>query len=52
VALLLLSGCVRSVTVCTTYEHRLGHETPDKYARGSTGASVCAYLTPPGASDE
>lgn len=42
-----LAGCVRSVTVCTTYDRRLGTETPDRYARDNAGASVCADLTPP-----
>ena len=44
---LLLAGCVTRVQVCTSYDHRLGNERPDRYARGSAGASVCADVEPP-----
>lgn len=42
--LLLLTGCVTRVTVCTTYDRRLGRERPDvgQYGRDNAGASVCA----------
>ncbi len=42
-------GCVRSITVCTTYDHQLGRENENRYARDSAGASVCADVSPPGA---
>lgn len=43
-----LTGCVRNVTVCATYDRRLGAERADRYARDSAGASVCADVAPPG----
>jgi hypothetical protein len=48
----MLSGCVTRVTVCSTYDQRLGRETPDRYGRSSAGASVCAEVTPPGVYEE
>lgn len=43
----LLVGCVTRVTVCATYDHRLGRETPERYAKDSIGTSVCADAEPP-----
>lgn len=43
-AALLLSGCVRSVTTCVTYDHALGRS--DAYPRDGAGASVCAEVGP------
>lgn len=46
IALTALTGCVRNVTVCATYDRRLGSESPERYARDSAGASVCADVAP------
>lgn len=45
----MFSGCVRNVTICATYDRRLGRESTERYARSSTGASVCADVSPAGA---
>jgi hypothetical protein len=41
-------GCVRSVTVCTQYDRRLGADQ-NGWQRDGMSASVCAEVTPPGA---
>lgn len=41
-------GCVRSVTVCTTFDHSLGRADPNSgLARNNAGASVCTEMGPP-----
>lgn len=44
----LCVGCVRSVTVCTQYDRRLGADV-NGWQRDGASASVCAELVPPGA---
>lgn len=44
----LQAGCVRSVTVCTQYDRRLGTDA-NGWQRDGASASVCAELVPPGA---
>jgi hypothetical protein len=41
------SGCVRSVTVCTTFDHSLGRADPNSgLPRNNAGASVCTEMGP------
>ncbi len=42
------SGCVRTVTVCTQYDRRLGTDS-NGWQRDGASASVCAEVVPPGA---
>lgn len=44
------SGCVRSVTVCTQYDRRLGTDA-NGWQRDGASASVCTEIVPPGARD-
>ncbi len=46
--IVVLPGCVRSVTVCATVDHGLQRSTYERPARDSAGASVCAEVVPPG----
>lgn len=41
-------GCVRTVTVCTQYDRRLGTDA-NGWQRDGASASVCAEIVPPGA---
>lgn len=45
---MVLNGCVRSVTVCTQYDRRLGADA-NGWQRDGASASVCAEIVPPGA---
>lgn len=47
-AAVLVVGCVRTVTVCTQYDRRLGTDASG-WQRDGASTSVCAEIVPPGA---